>query len=221
MDEIGDYLAAGAAAVALGSELVGRDAPTSDADLEQIEARAARAVAAVASSSGEESEGGAAARPPRPLHRSVGRRDGDVDPDAAVVGRREAADQPPVREAENARQPEQRIRLERPEDARPDELEGLSRQHVVRPQVPRRGVGEVRRVESWIAPVRGVRASLERRRLDGTRARRLSFAFTSGCSISCWIAPGMLSPSSGSEFWSPAITKSSPGFRPPRTPSSS
>ena len=26
---------------------------------------------------------------------------------------------------------------------------------------------------------------------------------TSGCSVSCWIAPGMLSPSSGSEFWSP------------------
>ena len=54
MDEIGDYLAAGAAAVALGSELVGRDAPTSEADLEQIEAQAARAVAAVASSSGED-----------------------------------------------------------------------------------------------------------------------------------------------------------------------
>jgi 2-dehydro-3-deoxyphosphogluconate aldolase/(4S)-4-hydroxy-2-oxoglutarate aldolase len=44
IDEIGDYLAAGAAAVALGSELVGRSAPTSDDELEQIASRAARAV---------------------------------------------------------------------------------------------------------------------------------------------------------------------------------
>ena len=34
---------------------------------------------------------------------------------------------------------------------------------------------------------------------------------TSGLSISCWIEPGMLSPSSGSEFWSPAITNDAPG----------
>ena len=46
MDEIGDYLAAGAAAVALGSELVGRSAPASDDDLAGIESRAALAVAA-------------------------------------------------------------------------------------------------------------------------------------------------------------------------------
>ena len=42
IDEIGDYLAAGAAAVALGSELVGRSAPASDDDLARIESRAAR-----------------------------------------------------------------------------------------------------------------------------------------------------------------------------------
>jgi 2-dehydro-3-deoxyphosphogluconate aldolase/(4S)-4-hydroxy-2-oxoglutarate aldolase len=46
IDEIGAYLAAGAAAVALGSELVGRSAPTSDDDLARIEAQAALAVAA-------------------------------------------------------------------------------------------------------------------------------------------------------------------------------
>jgi 2-dehydro-3-deoxyphosphogluconate aldolase/(4S)-4-hydroxy-2-oxoglutarate aldolase len=45
-DEIVDYLAAGAAAVALGSELVGRSAPASDDDLAGIESRAALAVAA-------------------------------------------------------------------------------------------------------------------------------------------------------------------------------
>ena len=46
IDEIGAYLAAGAVAVALGSELVGRSAPTSDDDLARIEAQAALAVAA-------------------------------------------------------------------------------------------------------------------------------------------------------------------------------
>ena len=46
IDEIGAYLAAGAAAVALGSELVGRSAPASDDDLARIESQAALAVAA-------------------------------------------------------------------------------------------------------------------------------------------------------------------------------
>ena len=48
VEEIGAYLAAGAAAVALGSELVGRSAPSSEDDLARIEAQAARAVAAAA-----------------------------------------------------------------------------------------------------------------------------------------------------------------------------
>jgi 2-dehydro-3-deoxyphosphogluconate aldolase/(4S)-4-hydroxy-2-oxoglutarate aldolase len=47
IDEIQAYLAAGATAVALGSELVGRDAPHSDADLDRIAANAASATAAV------------------------------------------------------------------------------------------------------------------------------------------------------------------------------
>ena len=46
--EIDDYLAAGATAVALGSELVGRSAPVSDDDLARIEAQAALAVATAA-----------------------------------------------------------------------------------------------------------------------------------------------------------------------------
>ena len=46
IDDVGAYLDAGAAAVGLGSELVGRAAPRTDADLESIAARAARAVAA-------------------------------------------------------------------------------------------------------------------------------------------------------------------------------
>ena len=49
----------------------------------------------------------------------------------------------------------------------------------------------------------------------------VTFVLISGWSSSCWIEPGMLSPSSGSEFWSPAITNSSPGFSPPATPWSS
>jgi 2-dehydro-3-deoxyphosphogluconate aldolase/(4S)-4-hydroxy-2-oxoglutarate aldolase len=54
IDEIGAYLEAGATAVAVGSELVGRSAPTSDRELEWIAAQASRAVAAtgVARSSG-------------------------------------------------------------------------------------------------------------------------------------------------------------------------
>jgi 2-dehydro-3-deoxyphosphogluconate aldolase/(4S)-4-hydroxy-2-oxoglutarate aldolase len=48
IDEIEAYFAAGATAVALGSELVGRTAPASDADLERIETQAALAVAAAA-----------------------------------------------------------------------------------------------------------------------------------------------------------------------------
>jgi 2-dehydro-3-deoxyphosphogluconate aldolase/(4S)-4-hydroxy-2-oxoglutarate aldolase len=46
LDQIRAYLDAGATAVALGSELVGRSAPRSDSDLDAIAARAARAVAA-------------------------------------------------------------------------------------------------------------------------------------------------------------------------------
>jgi 2-dehydro-3-deoxyphosphogluconate aldolase/(4S)-4-hydroxy-2-oxoglutarate aldolase len=46
VDEIQAYLEAGATAVALGSELVGRAAPRSDAELEWITAQAARATAA-------------------------------------------------------------------------------------------------------------------------------------------------------------------------------
>jgi hypothetical protein len=42
-----------------------------------------------------------------------------------------------------------------------------------------------------------------------------------GLSSSCWIDPGMLSPSSGSEFWSPAMTNFDPGFSPPLSPASS
>jgi len=46
IDEIPAYFDAGASVVALGSELVGRSAPQSEADLEWIAAQAARAVAA-------------------------------------------------------------------------------------------------------------------------------------------------------------------------------
>ena len=46
IDEIQAYFEAGATAVALGSELVGRSAPRSDGDLEWIAAQAARASAA-------------------------------------------------------------------------------------------------------------------------------------------------------------------------------
>ena len=47
------------------------------------------------------------------------------------------------------------------------------------------------------------------------------FALTFGLSSSCWIAPGTESPSTGSEFWSPAITNREPGRIPPYRPSSS
>jgi 2-dehydro-3-deoxyphosphogluconate aldolase / (4S)-4-hydroxy-2-oxoglutarate aldolase len=47
IEEVQAYLEAGATAIALGSDLVGRVAPRSDADLEWIAAQAARAVAAV------------------------------------------------------------------------------------------------------------------------------------------------------------------------------
>lgn len=46
IDDIPAYLEAGATAVALGSELVGRSAPRSQPDLDRIEAQAARAVEA-------------------------------------------------------------------------------------------------------------------------------------------------------------------------------
>jgi 2-dehydro-3-deoxyphosphogluconate aldolase/(4S)-4-hydroxy-2-oxoglutarate aldolase len=47
IDEIQAYLAAGATVIALGSELVGREAPHSDAELDRIAAKAASATAAV------------------------------------------------------------------------------------------------------------------------------------------------------------------------------
>jgi 2-dehydro-3-deoxyphosphogluconate aldolase / (4S)-4-hydroxy-2-oxoglutarate aldolase len=62
VDEIDEYLRAGATAVALGSELVGRTAPRSDEDLEQIAANAARAVAAVRSNVGDALPAGEASR---------------------------------------------------------------------------------------------------------------------------------------------------------------
>jgi 2-dehydro-3-deoxyphosphogluconate aldolase/(4S)-4-hydroxy-2-oxoglutarate aldolase len=56
VDQIQAYLEAGATAVALGSELVGRSAPRSDRDLERIAAQAARAVAASRRSNAESLE---------------------------------------------------------------------------------------------------------------------------------------------------------------------
>ena len=47
IDEVQAYLQAGATAIALGSDLVGRVAPQTDADLDWIAAQAARATAAV------------------------------------------------------------------------------------------------------------------------------------------------------------------------------
>jgi 2-dehydro-3-deoxyphosphogluconate aldolase / (4S)-4-hydroxy-2-oxoglutarate aldolase len=47
IEEVQAYLQAGATAIALGSDLVGRVAPQSDADLDWIAAQAARATAAV------------------------------------------------------------------------------------------------------------------------------------------------------------------------------
>jgi 2-dehydro-3-deoxyphosphogluconate aldolase / (4S)-4-hydroxy-2-oxoglutarate aldolase len=58
VDEIGAYLEAGATAVALGSELVGRAAPRSDRDREWIAAQASRAVAAAASARADVAPGG-------------------------------------------------------------------------------------------------------------------------------------------------------------------
>ena len=47
IEDVQAYLDAGATVIALGSELVGRTAPTSDTELEWITAQAARAIAAV------------------------------------------------------------------------------------------------------------------------------------------------------------------------------
>jgi 2-dehydro-3-deoxyphosphogluconate aldolase/(4S)-4-hydroxy-2-oxoglutarate aldolase len=47
IDDVQAYLEAGATAIALGSELVGRTAPSSDAELEWVTAQAARAIAAM------------------------------------------------------------------------------------------------------------------------------------------------------------------------------
>jgi 2-dehydro-3-deoxyphosphogluconate aldolase / (4S)-4-hydroxy-2-oxoglutarate aldolase len=62
VDEIDDYLRAGATAVALGSELVGRIAPRSDEDLERIAANATRAVAAARTYVGDALAAGEASR---------------------------------------------------------------------------------------------------------------------------------------------------------------
>jgi 2-dehydro-3-deoxyphosphogluconate aldolase / (4S)-4-hydroxy-2-oxoglutarate aldolase len=46
IEDVGSYLSAGATCVGLGSDLVGRSAPSNDADLERIAKLAARAIAA-------------------------------------------------------------------------------------------------------------------------------------------------------------------------------
>ena len=67
IDEIPAYLEAGATAVAVGSELVGRSAPTSDRELEWIAAQASRAVAAAGSATSGDGRPDAAARDTAPL----------------------------------------------------------------------------------------------------------------------------------------------------------
>jgi 2-dehydro-3-deoxyphosphogluconate aldolase/(4S)-4-hydroxy-2-oxoglutarate aldolase len=62
VDEIDDYLRAGATAVALGSELVGRVAPRSDEELERIATNAARAVVAARASVGDALQAGEVGR---------------------------------------------------------------------------------------------------------------------------------------------------------------
>jgi 2-dehydro-3-deoxyphosphogluconate aldolase/(4S)-4-hydroxy-2-oxoglutarate aldolase len=66
LDEVSAYLEAGATAVGLGSELVGRSAPRSDRDLEWIAAQAARAVAEVHRFSFAASEQASDGRPGHP-----------------------------------------------------------------------------------------------------------------------------------------------------------
>jgi 2-dehydro-3-deoxyphosphogluconate aldolase/(4S)-4-hydroxy-2-oxoglutarate aldolase len=76
LDQIQAYLEAGATAVALGSELVGRSTPRSERDLERITAQAARAVtAARAAGRGQEPRPTSADdRPPvRADHPAMGR----------------------------------------------------------------------------------------------------------------------------------------------------
>ena len=62
VDQIDDYLRAGATAVALGSELVGRAGPRSDEDLERIATNAAEAVAAACANVGDALPAGEALR---------------------------------------------------------------------------------------------------------------------------------------------------------------
>ena len=96
-------------------------------------------------------------------------------------------------------EPERRIRLKWPEHAGIHELERLSRQDVVGPQVPRRGVGEVGGVEPRVASVRRVRASLQRGRLHRPRTRRGQLPVHERVLDQLLDRPGMLSPSSGSD----------------------
>jgi zinc transporter ZupT len=49
----------------------------------------------------------------------------------------------------------------------------------------------------------------------------VTFVLINGRSSNSWAEPEMLSPSNGSEFWSPAMTKKAPGCRPPVFPLSS
>jgi 2-dehydro-3-deoxyphosphogluconate aldolase / (4S)-4-hydroxy-2-oxoglutarate aldolase len=63
VDEIDGYLRAGATAVALGSELVGRAGPRTDEDLERIATNAALAVAAARANVGDALPVGEAIRP--------------------------------------------------------------------------------------------------------------------------------------------------------------
>jgi 2-dehydro-3-deoxyphosphogluconate aldolase / (4S)-4-hydroxy-2-oxoglutarate aldolase len=67
LDQIQAYLTAGATAVAVGTDLVGRSAPESDSDLERIAAQAARSVAAARGVAGTAAGPDADGRAPAPV----------------------------------------------------------------------------------------------------------------------------------------------------------
>lgn len=83
-----------------------------------------------------------------------------------------------------------------------------------RPEIPESEIIEVVRIEGGIALMGEVGSALGGPLVDGPRARRRHLGVVQGMIISCWMAPGILSPSKGSEFW---FRRRSPKLRPNHT----
>src|SRR5699024_2855942 len=105
----------------------------------------------------------------------------------------------------------QQVAGDRPEDPGVEDPQACARQHVIDPDVARLAQRSQRCRTVGRPGAPGLMPPCNALASTAPALRGVRVVLTRGCSSSWLIAPSTESPSSGSAFWSPAITNLSPG----------